>query len=86
MAGRAGHRDRRYGLWWVWLAVAFVVALSVIFVYPFISSPQPEQALRSPPTSITEAETIGNQSQQPSVEPSGQPEEEEEEEEITRPQ
>jgi hypothetical protein len=65
MAGRAGHRDRRYGLWWIWLAAAFAVALGVVFVFPFLTSPQPEQVLQTPPTSITEANSTDNQSEQP---------------------
>jgi hypothetical protein len=85
MAGRAGHRDRRYGLWWIWLAFAFAIALSVIFVLPFLSSPQPEQELQTPPTSITEADSIDNQSQQSTDErTTDQPIEDEEE--IIRPQ
>jgi hypothetical protein len=64
MAGRAGHRDRGFGLWWIWLAVAFAIALGVVFVLPFFSSPQPEQELQTPPTSITQADSTDNQSQQ----------------------
>ncbi len=64
MAGRAGHRDRRYGLWWMWLAAAFAVGLGVVFVFPFLTSPQPEQVLQTPPTSITEANSTDNQSDQ----------------------
>jgi hypothetical protein len=85
MAGRAGHRDRRYGLWWIWLTVAFAIALVVIFVLPFLSSPQPEQELQTPPTSITEADPMDNQSRQSTGEPTtDQPIEDEEE--IIRPQ
>jgi cytoskeletal protein RodZ len=84
MAGRAGHRDRRYGVWWIWLAAAFVVALGVIFVFPFLTSPQPEQVLETPPTSITEANSTNNQSEQSAEEPNNQPIEDEVE--ITRPQ
>lgn len=85
MAGRAGHRDRRFGLWWIWLAVAFAIALGVVFALPFLSSPQPEQELQTPPTSITEADPMDNQSQQSTGEPTtDQPIEDEEE--IIRPQ
>jgi hypothetical protein len=84
MAGGAGHRDRGFGLWWIWLAVAFAIALAVVFVLPFFSSPQPEQELQTPPTSITQADSMDNQSQQSTVEPTGQPEEDEEQ--IIRPQ
>ncbi len=69
MTSRAGHRDRRYGLWWIWLAVAFVVTLGVIFVFPFLSSTQPEQELQTPPTSITQVDPTGNESQEPAIEP-----------------
>jgi hypothetical protein len=85
MAGRAGHRDRRYGLWWIWLTIAFVIALGVVFVLPFLSSPHPEQELQTRPTSITEADPIDNQSQQFTGEPTtDQPIEDQEE--IVRPQ
>jgi hypothetical protein len=85
MAGRAGHRDRRFGLWWIWLAVAFAIALGVVFVLPFLSSPQPEQELQTPPTSITEADPMDNQSQQSTGQPTtDQPIEDEEG--IIRPQ
>ena len=83
MAGRAGHRDRTYARWWIWLAVAFAVAVGIILVLPFLSSPQPEEELQSPPTSITQGDTMNNQSEQSTVErsPSG-----EEGEAIIRPQ
>ena len=84
MTGRAGHRDRGFGLWWIWLAFAFAIALGVVFVLPFFSSPQPEQELQTPPTSITQADSMDNQSQQSTVEPTAQPEEDEEQ--IIRPQ
>ena len=84
MAGRTSHRDRRYGVWWIWLAAAFAVALGVIFVFPFLTSPQPEQVLETPPTSITEANSTNNQSDQSAEEPNNQPIEDEVE--ITRPQ
>lgn len=84
MAGRAGHRDRRYGLWWIWLAAAFAVALGVVFVFPFLTSPQPEQVLQTPPTSITEANSTDNQSEQPDDGLNDQLIEDEAE--ITRPQ
>jgi hypothetical protein len=84
MAGRAGHRDRRYGLWWIWLAAAFAVALGVVFVFPFLTSPQPEQVLQTPPTSITEANSTDNQSEQPDDGLNNQLIEDEAE--ITRPQ
>ena len=64
MAGRAGHRDRGFGLWWIWLALAFTIALGVVFILPFFSSPQPVQELQNPPTSITQADSMDNQSQQ----------------------
>ena len=84
MAGRAGHRDRGFGLWWIWLAVAFAIALGVVFVLPFLTSHQPEQELQTPPTSITQADSMDNQSQQSTFEPTGQAEEDEEQ--IIRPQ
>jgi hypothetical protein len=84
MADQAGHRDSRFGLWWIWLAVAFAIALGVVFVLPFFSSPQPEQELQTPPTSITQADSMDNQSQHSAVEPTGQSEEDEEQ--IIRPQ
>ena len=83
LAGRAGHRDKRYAQWWIWLAVAFVVALGIVFILPFLSSPQPEQEMQTPPTSITQADPTDNQSQQSTAEPTGS---EEDEEEIIRPQ
>lgn len=84
MSGRASHRDKRYGLWWIWLAAAFAVALGVIFVFPFLSSPQPEQELQTPPESITEADPMDNQSQETGNQPNEQPIEDEGE--IIRPQ
>lgn len=84
MSGRAGHRDRRYGQWWIWLAAAFAVALGVIFVFPFLSSPQPEQELQTPPVSITQADPMDNQSQETASQPNDQPMEDEGE--IIRPQ
>ena len=83
MAGRAGHSDKRYAQWWIWLAVAFVVALGIIFILPFLASPQPEQEMQTPPTSITQADPTANQSQQSTAEPTSS---EEDEEEIIRPQ
>ena len=85
MAGRAGHRDRGFGLWWIWLAVAFAIALGVVFVLPFFSSPQPEQELQTPPTSITQADSMDNQSQQSTGGPTTD-QLTEDEEEIIRPQ
>jgi hypothetical protein len=83
MAGRAGHRDRTYARWWIWLAVAFAVAVGIILVLPFLSSPQPEEELQSPPTSITQGYSMNNRSEQSTAErsPSG-----EEGEAIIRPQ
>ncbi len=75
MAGRAaGHRDKKYAQWWIWLAVAFAVALGIIFLLPFLSSPQPEEELQTPPTSITQADPMNNQSEQSTAErsPSGE--------------
>src|SRR5918998_6209127 len=85
MAGRAGHRDKRYAQWWIWLAVAFVVALGIVFILPFLTSPQPEQELQTPPTSITQADPTDNQSQQSTGEPTTD-HPIEDEEEIIRPQ
>ncbi len=85
MASRAGHRDRGFGLWWIWLAVAFAIALGVVFVLPFFSSPQPEQELQTPPTSITQADSMDNQSQQSTRGPTTD-QLAEDEEEIIRPQ
>jgi hypothetical protein len=84
MAGRADHRNRRYGLWWIWLAAVFAVALGVVFVFPFLTSPQPEQVLQTPPTSITEANSTDNQSEQPDDGLNNQ--RIEDEADITRPQ
>ncbi len=83
MAGQAGHRDRTYGRWWIWLAVAFAVAVGIIFILPFLSSPQPEEELQTAPTSITQSDSINNQSEQsaPQQSPS-----EEQGEAIIRPQ
>jgi hypothetical protein len=83
MAGRVGHRDRTYGRWWIWLAVAFAVAVGIIFVLPFFSSPQPEEELQTAPSSITEADSMNNQSEQSTPERSPS---EEEGEAIIRPQ
>lgn len=84
MSGRAAHRNSRYGLWWIWLAAAFAVAIGVIFVFPFLSSPQPEQELQTPPESITEGDPTDNQSQDTGNQPNEQPIEDEGE--IIRPQ
>ncbi len=84
MSGRAGHRDRRYGLWWIWLAAVFAVALGVMFVFPFLTAPQPEQQLQTPPASITEADPMDNRSQQTANRPNNQSTEDEGE--IIRPQ
>ena len=83
MAGQAGHRDRTYARWWIWLIVSFAVAVGIIFLLPFLSSPQPEQELQTAPSSITQADSMNNQSQQS---PGGQPPSEEEGEAIIRPQ
>lgn len=83
MAGRAGHSDRTYAQWWIWLIVAFAVAVGIIFLLPFLSSPQPEQELQTAPTSITQADSTNNQSQQS---PGQQTAPEEEGEAIIRPQ
>ena len=83
MTGGAGHRDRTYARWWIWLAVAFAVAVGIIFLLPFLSSPQPEQELQTAPTSITQADSMNNQSEQSTAERSPS---EEEGEEIFRPQ
>lgn len=64
MVGRAGHRDRTYARWWIWLAVAFVVAVGIIFLLPFLFSAQPQEELQTPPTSITQADSMNNQSEQ----------------------
>jgi hypothetical protein len=83
MAGRAGHRDRTYARWWIWLAVAFAVAVGIIFFLPFLSSPQPEEELQTAPTSITQGDSMNNQSEPSTVEQSPS---EEEGEAIFRPQ
>jgi hypothetical protein len=83
MARRAGHRDRTYARWWLWLAVAFAVAVGIIFVFPFLSSPQPEQELQTAPTSITQGDSVNNQSEQSAAEQSPS---EEQGEAIFRPQ
>jgi hypothetical protein len=64
MTARAGHRDKGFAKWWIWLVVAFAVALSVIVILPFLSSPQPAQELQTPPTSITQGDNTNNQSEQ----------------------
>ncbi len=64
MTARAGHRDKGYAKWWIWLVVAFAVALSVMFILPYLTSPQPAQELQTPPTSITQANSTNNQSGQ----------------------
>jgi hypothetical protein len=83
MAGRAGHRDRTYGRWWIWLAVVFAVAVGIIFILPFLSSPQLEEELQTAPTSITQADSMNNQSEQSAAQQSPS---EEEGETIIRPQ
>jgi hypothetical protein len=83
MAGGPGHRDRTYARWWIWLAVAFAVAVGIIFLLPFLSSPQPEQELQTAPTSITQADSMNNQSEQSTAEQSPS---EEQGEAIIRPQ
>ncbi len=83
MADRAGHRDRTYAQWWIWLIVAFGVAVGIIFLLPFLSSPQPEQELQTAPTSITQADSVNNKSQEPQGQQSPP---EEEGEAIIRPQ
>jgi hypothetical protein len=83
MAHGAGHRDRTYGRWWIWLAVAFAVAVGIIFLLPFLSSPQPEEELQTAPSSITEADSMNNQSEQSAAQQSPS---EEEGETIIRPQ
>jgi hypothetical protein len=70
IAGRSGHRDRTYARWWIWLAVAFAVAVGIIFLLPFLSSPQPEEELQTAPTSITQADSMNNQSEQSTAEQS----------------
>jgi hypothetical protein len=87
MAGRAGHKDRTYARWWIWLAVAFAVAVGITFLLPFLSSPQPEQELQTAPTSITQADSTNNQSDQSGPEQQQSPSESEEEgDAIVRPQ
>jgi hypothetical protein len=83
IAGRAGHRHKTYARWWIWLAVAFAVAVGIIFLLPFLTSPQPEEELQTAPTSITQADSMNNQSEQSTVEQSPS---EEEGEAIFRPQ
>ena len=83
MAGRAGHRDKTYARWWIWLAVAFAVPVGIIFLLPFLTSPQPEEELQTAPTSITQADSMNNQSEHSTVEQSPS---EEEGEAIFRPQ
>jgi predicted PurR-regulated permease PerM len=83
MAGRAGHRDRTYGRWWIWLAVVFAVAVGIIFILPFLSSPQLEEELQTAPTSITQSDSMNNQSEQSAAQQSPS---EEEWETIIRPQ
>ncbi len=83
MAGRSGHRDRTYAHWWIWLAAAFAIAVGIIFILPFLSSPQPAQELQNPPTSITQADSINNQSEQSTAEQSPS---EEQGEALIRPQ
>ncbi len=83
MTRRAGHRDRTYARWWLWLAVAFAVAVGIIFVLPFLSSPQPEQELQTAPTSITQGDSVNNQSEQSAADQSPS---EEQGETIFRPQ
>jgi hypothetical protein len=43
----------------------FVVAIATIYVLPFLSSPQLEEELQIPPTSIMQSESTNTQSQQP---------------------
>jgi len=73
MAARAGHRDKGYAKWWIWLGVAFVVALAVLFILPYLSSPQLPQELQIPPTSITQTDNTNNQSQQSRAERDNSP-------------
>jgi hypothetical protein len=83
IADRSGHRDRTYARWWIWLAAAFAVAVGIIFLLPFLSSPQPEEELQTAPTSITQADSMNNQSEQSTAEQSPS---EEDGESIIRPQ
>lgn len=88
MAGRAGHRDRTYAQWWIWLEVAFAIAVGIMFLLPFLSLPQPEQELQTAPNSITQADSTNNQSDQSTPEQQQSPLEKDEEEgdAIVRPQ
>jgi hypothetical protein len=52
------------------LAVAFAVAVGIIFVLPFLSLPQPEQEFQTSPTSITQGDSVNNQSEQSAAEQS----------------
>jgi hypothetical protein len=53
------------------------------FRFPFLSSPQPEQELQTAPTSITQGDSVNNQSEQSAAEQSPS---EEQGEAIFRPQ
>jgi hypothetical protein len=64
--------------------VAFAVAVGIIFVLPFLSSPQPEQELQTAPTSITQGDLVNNQSEQSSA--AEQSPSDEERDAIIRPQ
>jgi hypothetical protein len=61
----------------------YLKLLSNILLLPFLFSPQPEQELQTAPTSITQADSMNNQSEQSTAEQSPS---EEEGEAIIRPQ
>ncbi len=50
--------------------MAFAVSVGIIFVFPFLSSPQPEQELQTEPTPITQGDSVNNQSEQSAAEQS----------------
>ena len=62
-------RDGGYGWQWV-----LQLLLELFFVFPFLSSPQPEQELQTAPSSITQGDSVNNQSEESAEEqsPSGE--------------
>ena len=64
MSGAGGHRDRGYTKWWIGMAAVVAATVGIVYLAPFILSPQPEQELESQPTSITEVDPTNSSDQQ----------------------
>jgi hypothetical protein len=54
----------------VMVGSGFCIAVGIIFVFPFLSSPQPEQKIQTAPTSITQGDSVNKQSEQSAAEQS----------------